>query len=131
MVDAMIVRWSGGQKVPGYSANRIATFLSPGSVRFGPISNGFAVADAAVTEAIDALPGLIESALKETLTQVSATIVERVRDTVHEAPGARVRLVSHHILVALRSGAAAIKCAAAECERRKPLQRATKGVRGT
>src|ERR1700719_4125438 len=44
MVDAMIVRWSGGQKVPGYSANRIATFLSPGSVRFGPISNGFAVA---------------------------------------------------------------------------------------
>jgi hypothetical protein len=44
MVDAMIVRWTGGQKVPGYSANQIATFLSPGSARFGPISNGFAVA---------------------------------------------------------------------------------------
>ena len=44
MVDAMIVRWSGGQKVPGYSTNRTATFLSPGPARFGPIGNGFAVA---------------------------------------------------------------------------------------
>jgi hypothetical protein len=44
MVDAIIVRWIGGQKVPGYSANRIAKLLSPGSARCGPVSNGFAVA---------------------------------------------------------------------------------------
>ena len=30
MVDAMIVRWIGGRKVPGYPANRIATLLSSG-----------------------------------------------------------------------------------------------------